>query len=155
MNNLNTSFESFVNEGIIPKSVKRWASKTFKPGEMGDIIDEIFKDIKYNFDINNLSFITAATDSRTSVNYFAYKTSLGDTIKVSDDERFIINDDDVRDFVNKEKIRDIYIFLRTKYVNRDRESYKSERKNKLSDIRNKYSKYIDLHEEDDDYGGEC
>lgn len=146
MKNINTSFESFVNEGIIPSGIKRRASKTFKPGEMGDIIKKIFYDIKNNFDIDKLEKKTVGL-GKTFIGYFIYKTSLGDTIKVSRDGNLYINEDNVAEHVNRNIAIDIYNYFQNKYIVRDHEKYRRDKSARASSMRDKYSKYLDLHED--------
>ena len=149
MNNLNTSFDSFVNEEIIPEPVKKWASKTFKPGEMGDIVKKIFADIKYNFDVEKLEKENTGKD-RTYNTYFFYTTSLGDKIKVDKYGRFYINDDNVTEFVNLNISRDIFNFFQNQYITRDHVIFKKRQSDRKSTLRDKYSKY--LHTNDEEYG---
>ena len=136
MNNIK-KYDEFVNEGI-----KSFISKTFKPGEIDHIIENIIKDIKKYFNISDLT----AEQNDTMYNTYTYKTSKGDIIKINPYNFIYLNNENVTQFVNVNYTKELYDFLDDKYENINIEIEKEKKKNKLSDIdKNYWSKYDPNH----------
>ena len=150
MNNLNTSFDSFVNEeiNIIPKGVKKWASKTFKPGELGDIAKGIYDDIKYNFNPDGLK-VKTESGGGTFHKVYIYTNKLGDVIQ-SREYSLHINDEplSMENAVNDYIIKDVYELLRKKYFEPGKAKSEAERRERVNTMRTKYgSRYTGMYEE--------
>ena len=134
------NFDEFVNEGIgdfISKAVGS-VSKTFQPGELDDVIKDIFNDIKNNFDIEKLKYRDIEREMRKRDGY-EYITSKDDKINVNFSGMWI-NDERVEN-VNRHYINDILEFFRVKYENKKKEKQLKNRREEIGEFRNKYSKY--------------
>ena len=141
------SFDQF-NEGVL-SNLKKGISKFFKPGEVGDIVENIFSEIQENFDMKKFKMTEVySKTSNTIVRAYHYTFPDADSgnIELKLEAVYVMNRDVtvdlylnnevVTDLVNKYIIDDIYEFFNKK--NKKKEDKGIDR---VGSIRGKYRKY--------------
>lgn len=125
-----------VNEGLIS-----WAKKTFKPRELDDLVKDIIKKIKSDFKISKVTLNKNLEGTRGTS--YSYKLNDDELVvkKTGVNYSLILNDDWVGQFVSEYYIEDLYNFIDKKYKNKSVVAKKDERTERISELRNKYSKY--------------
>jgi hypothetical protein len=146
MKNITTNFEEFINEGLFSKIKNKFINSDNK--EFSDVrktVEIIFNDIKNNFKIYNLD-VKVYDYGKYTNNLYIYTTFKDDIIEIYGPHlnKIKINNIDITEYLEEEKIEDLYSFITNKLNNKNKIEMKNNTKDKINTIKNLYDKYIDV-----------